>query len=975
MKRYRLPLIILGVLLAVILVVPQLFTLNNFKELAAQKVEQATGRKLDIAGDIRLSFFPLIGAEVEQVSLSNLPGAEHPSMFSVEKAKVGVKLIPLLTGKVELGRIVLEEPMIYLEKNEAGVANWEFPKQPEPEPTPGAKRRKHEMSLGGLTIKRGAITYHDGQKGTAVELSNVDLEADVPDMDSPAALDVSATWQGLPVRANFKTESLASLMADVGSQTEATVKAYGIGGELKAIASFTPARAVLRELELDVAGIKAEGELSAALSGAVPNVNATLAFDKVNLKPLMALGAAAASSSGGEGAAKKPQGASGGGLLAADAFKAVDGVFNLAATEVTGDGFVLAAPKAKLQLAGGNATLEAQGVLTQDGQEPISFSAASSQLQQVLSGAGGGFEAKAKRGAMNVAASGNLGLGPKKVNWQNAHLKVNDQTMQGRVLANFGGAKPKLDAALSFDVLDVEKLKALAGAASGAGGGSGGAKAEKAAAADLSMIQKMDVSLDVKAGMLVAAGQRVEGFALKADTGSGSLNAAASGTWLKDAERWQFSAGSPKAEQILSNNGGPFEAKLAAKGQSLGLSGTLAYSPDAVVLDPVTVVTNGGEGKGALRYENDGGKPSVEADMKFDSLDLNPLLALAGDGKDKPKPAAASGTAAAKQGSPLDTLDAKIRFKANRLKVKEIVATDAALNADVKNGNLALEVPGVGLYGGKASLKADVKGEAFTGVLKGEKVDMGALLKGGSGTSAFQGIADFDIDVAGTGLEAPAMYRTMNGKGDFAIKDMVISGMDILTLATQVRSLKSDSIAKGGSNKMDAKGTFVMTNGVAKNDDMEATGPNVQMKGAGEVNLPAWTINFRLDPKLGETRKNAAGEEKFVGTTVPILIDGSLDKPRVYPDPKALIKTGLESLGTIKELGIGDKVKGVEKYLNPLLGVPAEEPKQQPAPAAPAPAPAETAPAPAAQPEAAPAEQKQPNPVEQIQQLQQLFKR
>lgn len=975
MKRLRLLLIIIGVVVLAAVVVPHLFTLNQFKQLAAQKVEEVTGRKLEIAGDIRLSLFPVLGATVEKVSLSNMPGSEYPTMFSVEEADVGVKLVPLLGGKVELQRIVLKRPMVYLEKDANGNPNWKFK---EPVTEAGAAKepeKKQDVSLSGISIKDGSVTYHDRQGGSAMELADVNLEANLASLTGSADVDLSAKWQGMPVRVEMETDSIEKLMSEAGSDSQVKFSVYGIGGELKGLTAITPASAGVKNMELKVGDIVGKGEAAVALGGEVPVVNAALAFGEVNLKPLMAL-----SNAGGEKtdvAAKAQPNAQGkNGLMPADEFKAVNGKIALTAQKIIGDGFVVENLKANTALNNGNVTIASEGILAQDGQEKVAFAANSNQLEQILSGNGGDFAAKAKRGDLNVAASGNLGLGPKKVNWQNAVLKLNDQTMQGRVLADFGGAKPKVQAALAFDVLDVEKLKSLAGKAAPAG--EGAAAAKDGGSADMSWINTLDADVNVKAGTLLAGGQRVEGLLATADTGTGSLKASASGTWMKDKDAWRFSAESARLEKIMTSEGGPFAVVLQSAGQTVRAGGTASYTPSGIRLNPLNLVTNGGQGKGSVAVNTSGAKPDIDVDMQFGALDLNPLMSLAGGDKQAAK-AQSTPQAKAKAESPLNAVNAKVRFKAQQLKVKEIVATNAALNLDIKDGNMDITVPDVGLYGGTANLAAKVVDEKFSAVTKGKSVNLGSLLKGGAGTSALQGIGDWNMEFTGNGLEAPALYRTLNGKGDFLINDMVISGMDILTVASQIRGLSSKSVVKQdrGSNHMVAKGTFLMEGGVAKIDDMEATGPNMQMKGAGNINLPAWTINFRLDPKVGETRQNAAGEQKFIGTNVPVIIEGSLDQPRVYPDPKALLKTGLDALGTVKELGIGDKVKGLDKVLSPFLGGQQQPaPTQQPQPAPSAQQPAPQAPATQGAPimeQPQQQEQRQPNPVEQIQQLQKLF--
>ena len=971
MKKFRGLLIAIAILIGLVLIVPQLITLNQFKTLAAQKVEVATGRKLDIAGDIHLSLFPVLGAKVEKISLSNVKGAENPQMASIEQANIGVKLAPLFKGEVVLDKIILKKPVIYLQKDINGKGNWEFPKQENAAAEAQAGNAPaRKLTLGGVSISEGTVIYHDMQSGQSVELAQVNAEASLTDMDRPAALKASAQWKGVPVKLMLATGSPSALMSEKGSDIKMEISAYGIEGGLSGQVAMTEKHIAVSNLLVEMGDTVGKGNLDLVLGGQVPVVNAKLAFGSINLEPLMALGAAN-NAAGGNAATGKPAAVKNG-LVDAAAFASVDGTFDLSADFISTKAWQLAKAQVVAQLKGGGAAVKAEGIFTAEGQEPVAFALTSGEVPAILSGRGGGFAAQGKRGNLNAKAQGNLAVGANKVNWQNAVLKLNDQTMQGRIMADFGGDKPKVDAALVFDVLDVEKLKALAGPTKAANDNKATAAAKTEAAPDLSFIHTLDAAVNVKAGTLVAGGQRVSNFALNADTGSEGLKASVSGNWQKSDQNWRFEADSPRTEKLVTKEGAPMVLDLQSAGQHLKLAGTLSYVGGVATLSPFTLVSNGGQGSGKLLYNGSGAKPSLNASMQFDSLDLNPLLALAGDGKpDKPQAAATPETA--KTGSPLDTMDAKLHFTANKLKVKEIVATDASLDMNLQNGNLTLEVPGVGLYGGRASLKANVQGQAFNAALMGSHVDLGALLKGGAGTSAFQGIGDWDMQVAGNGLEAPALYQAMSGKGSFAINDMVISGFDILTVASQIRGLSSKSVVTQdrSSNKMNTKGTFTMQNGVARNDDLEATGPNLQMKGAGEINLPAWTINFRLEPKLGETRKNAAGEEKFVGTQVPVLIDGSLTQPRVYPDPKALIGTGLDALKSVKELGIGKKVQGLDKFLTPL-GIGGGNTAPQPAPVTPE----NTTPAaPVVVPDQNTTQPRKNDPGEQIQQLKQLFGR
>ena len=139
-KVIRWSLTLLMVLIVVAFIAAQFVTLNQFKELAVQKVREATGRNLTIAGDIKVSFYPVLGAKIDKISLSNVLGADQASMVSVEQLLVGVKVMPLLEKRVELDKIILNKPVVYLEKDASGKGNWEFAKKEQAETSGGQKQ-------------------------------------------------------------------------------------------------------------------------------------------------------------------------------------------------------------------------------------------------------------------------------------------------------------------------------------------------------------------------------------------------------------------------------------------------------------------------------------------------------------------------------------------------------------------------------------------------------------------------------------------------------------------------------------------------------------------------------------------------------------------------------------------------------------------------------------------------------------------
>jgi len=114
------------VLVAALLIIPSLIDWNGYKAQISQAVRDATGRELDIKGDLSMSLIPSPSLSAAQVSLGNLAGAQDAEMVSIGEARVSVALMPLLTGNIQVKEISLIDPVIAIETFEDGSNNLVF---------------------------------------------------------------------------------------------------------------------------------------------------------------------------------------------------------------------------------------------------------------------------------------------------------------------------------------------------------------------------------------------------------------------------------------------------------------------------------------------------------------------------------------------------------------------------------------------------------------------------------------------------------------------------------------------------------------------------------------------------------------------------------------------------------------------------------------------------------------------------------
>ena len=89
---------VLGVAVAGAAYIAATFNPNDYKEQIIQAVKESKQRTLHLDGDISLSFFPSLGANLGKVSLSEYNSEQI--FASVETARVSLALLPLLSKQV-----------------------------------------------------------------------------------------------------------------------------------------------------------------------------------------------------------------------------------------------------------------------------------------------------------------------------------------------------------------------------------------------------------------------------------------------------------------------------------------------------------------------------------------------------------------------------------------------------------------------------------------------------------------------------------------------------------------------------------------------------------------------------------------------------------------------------------------------------------------------------------------------------------
>jgi len=161
------------------------------------------------------------------------------------------------------------------------------------------------------------------------------------------------------------------------------------------------------------------------------------------------------------------------------------------------------------------------------------------------------------------------------------------------------------------------------------------------------------------------------------------------------------------------------------------------------------------------------------------------------------------------------------------------------------------------------------------------------------------------LQVQGQGNTLAELKPSLNGNGQFVLKDTVIKGFNLQKIIDEGKALLTNSpLPKGGRNEQSAfsevRGSFRIVNGVLHNNDLTARSSNLLIDGKGTANLVTERLAFKLNAKLPE---NSAIKVKELKQR-PLVIDvgGTFAEPSYTLDVTAMaLEEGKEKFAEEKD--------------------------------------------------------------------------
>lgn len=214
--------VLLSLLLGAVGLIAATFNPNDYKPLIIRLVQEKKQRTLAIPGEIKLSFFPKLGADLGRVSLSEHNGSAE--FAAVDSAKVSLALIPLLSKQLVVDHVKIDGLRANIRRNQDGSTNFDDLLSKD------ESGQQIRFDIDGVDINNAHIVFDDRKEARRLELDKLDLETGRLADGVPSKLKLTADIKGNKPAIN------ANLAAKSGFTLDFARKQYvlkGLDAQLK----------------------------------------------------------------------------------------------------------------------------------------------------------------------------------------------------------------------------------------------------------------------------------------------------------------------------------------------------------------------------------------------------------------------------------------------------------------------------------------------------------------------------------------------------------------------------------------------------------------------------------------------------------------------------------------------------------------------------------------------------------------------
>ncbi len=275
--------------------------------------------------------------------------------------------------------------------------------------------------------------------------------------------------------------------------------------------------------------------------------------------------------------------------------------------------------------------------------------------------------------------------------------------------------------------------------------------------------------------------------------------------------------------------------------------------------------------------------PKVNAKARFDTLDLNRLLADAAAGVSTPPAEAAPDTPV--DLSALRSVDGQFSLQAASFAVQRYKVAAARIDATLNGGLLRVTTLQGKVWGG--SIDASALAEAATGRVgfKGTAngININSALKDVAAKDWMDGTGRVTMDIEATGRSVNALKSKLQGQMALQLRDGAIKGINLAKSLRQAKAaigVQQDAVQKASETEKtdfsEMSASFQIADGVARNKDLDVKSPFLRLGGEGAIDIGQGRIDYVARATVTGTAKGQDGADlaALKGLQVPVRLTG-----------------------------------------------------------------------------------------------------
>lgn len=904
-------LILVGLLIVAAVTVPFLVPKDVYKAQIQSATSKALDREIVLDGDVSLSVFPQISVGVDGLIIANEAGFDGDYLLKAGELRAAVKLLPLLSRRVEVSTLSFVDADVNLVRNADGQVNWELGGSAEEEPTSETSGPSDfQAGIDRARLVNASLQYRDFIEDVSYSIENMTAEASMKGLDAPLDAKIDGVFDGRAFSGQVSIEKPNGLLASEPSALDGrfeianvTVRYDGaitLGETPDMKGRFELSADRLSELsdllQTEIAGADLIGRL--VMSGELDGSPDSMAFSSLDVKH----------SDGAFDASYRGAGSLIGEQITFDGlFKfetdSISDITQSLALEIDGSDLLdrislegqvkgtvsdaaqdISLSNLKASHKGSNFDADYQGEVrlagetaTLDGQTSFK-SAQILRLTQAL-----GLEVEGAELIESVDLSATVS-GSTSGDTMNLSLTGIDARHRGSAFnaryrgdSQLIGETTRLNGGFEFDTDDLGTLASAMSIEIDGAEALGRVDVTGRANGALDALSLTGVDFSQQSSLLTSS---FKGDASTVGAGSVSGQVSASSTNLRAlmaAANVQLTPG----ETLQSFN---------VAGTASGTLEQIQIALSTARLDDMTAA-------GTIGIDLRGARPIVDVDAETNTLDLTPFT--------KPDPNAPTPEGWSKVPLPLDSLamvDANFDLAVDRLIIDKVVLNQATVNGTLRNGDLKANMPGFQTFGGAWTGDFTLSTSGSTPTISmdfnGNAIQVENLVSTFTGIDRIAGEGLFRFQGRMNGTSLYDFANSLDGGLSMNMGNGIIRGFNASQLMRSRESILASltsgnfNLPIGPSAETDftrLSSVLSINNGVGRFDALEVLNPFVSINGLGTIDFGAQALDISLKFAADTTGQRQNQSTLGIGGIgIPLNIRGNWLKPSIGPDASAL---------------------------------------------------------------------------------------